>query len=553
MVEQKNILKIFVATRSVTLKHQLLRMINDMSGLELVGEAEEPQRASWKLPTAQPDLVLLHLDTTTSGALELFNGITRHYPRCRKIVLSKTIDANSSREYMDKRMPPLSANKGIEAFIDPDDQESILAYMKKSVAEKNRNLSRRHAVMPDGSAQYLYDYVDYVTDRPQAKNLSGVANDIKERRRRHFGRRQTEIELNQSAARFQSFVEQLPGMPYIANLDTYGSNVYVSPKIEELLGFTAEEWCSNPALRIRQLHAEDRENVLEAIRKAIETKGAFSIDYRICRRDGALRWFHDEARVVMNPEGTPLFLQGAILDITERKQTQTELERSHQELQQLIHTLDSMRVEEQRRLAHEMHDDFGQLLAAMKMDISTLQQHLPPNDSRILRHLASINELVDTMVASVRRIVADLPPQILEDVGLYGALQCMAENFEKHHAISCRLQFSQPAPALEPRISTAIYRIVQEALTNTAKHAQATSIDVRLNSSSTHVELHMQDNGRGITPENCQKPESFGLIGMRERVAALNGRMQIKSTEGSGTAIEIIIPLHPPFPLGASR
>lgn len=551
MVEQKNVLKIFVATCSAPLKRQLLRMINDIAGLELVGEAEAPQRASWKLPTTQPDLVFLHLDLTTSGALELFNGIARHYPRCRKVVLSKTINASPPGGNMDKRPLQPPAPKGIEAFIDPDDQAGILAYIKKSVAEKNRNASMHHPAMPDGSAQYLYNYVDYVADGQQAKNLSGMASGIKDRRRHHIGRRHTEIELKQSAARFQSFVEQLPGMPYIANLDTYGSNVYVSPKIGELLGFTAEEWCSSPELRIRQLHAEDRSNVLEAIRKAIEERGTFSIDYRICRRDGAVRWFHDEARVVVNPGGKPLFLQGVILDITERKQAQTELERSHQELHQLIHTLDSMRIEEQKRLAHDLHDDFGQLLAAMKMDILTLQKHLPSDDSKILRHLASINELVDTMVASVRRIVADLPPQILEDVGLYSALQYMAANFEKHYSIVCRLQLSEPAPNLEPHISTAIYRIIQETLTNIAKHAQATSIEVRLSGSDTHIELCVTDNGRGITPENRQKPGSFGLIGMRERVMALNGRMQINSVAGAGTSIEITIPLHLPDPGGS--
>jgi two-component system sensor histidine kinase UhpB len=548
MAEQKNILKIFVATRSAPLKRQLLRMINNMADLEVVGEAEGPQRASWRLPTGQPDLVLLHLDPTTSEALELYHGITHHYPCCSKVVLLKTINANSSREYMDKHTLHPSARKGIATFIDPDDHASILAYIKKSVAEKNQNTPMRHPAMPDASTPYLHDHAGYVADAQQAKKLSGIASGAQERRRHHIGRRHTEIELKQSAARFQSFVEQLPGMPYIANLDALGSNVYVSPKIEELLGFTVEEWCSDPELRIKQLHAEDRSNVLEAIGKAIETRGTFCLDYRIYRRDGTIRWFHDEARVAMNPEGKPLFLQGAILDITEHKLAQAELQRSHQELQQLIHTFDSMRIEEQRRLAHEMHDDFGQLLAAMKMDISTLQQHLPPDDSRNLHHLASINDLVDTMVASVRRIVADLPPQVLDDVGLYSALQGMAANFEKHHAISCRLQLSEPAPDLAPCISTAIYRIVQETLTNIAKHAQATSIEVRLACSDTHIDLCVMDNGRGIVPENLQKPGSFGLIGMRERVAALNGRIQIKSMEGTGTSIEIAIPLHSPAP-----
>jgi two-component system sensor histidine kinase UhpB len=318
----------------------------------------------------------------------------------------------------------------------------------------------------------------------------------------------------------------------------------VSSKIEDLLGFTAEQWCRDPQLRIRQLHPDDRDSVLKTINNAINTKSGFSIDYRIRKYDGSTRWFHDEARIVTDEKGEPLFLQGAALDVTDRKQAQAELERSHHELQELIAALDLLRVEEQKRLAHEMHDDFGQLLAAMKMDLSTLQQHLPQSDSKIVRHLSSINELVDAMVASVRRIIADLPPKVLEDVGLCSALEIMAANFEKRHRITCRMRLLESEPKLETRIATAIYRVVQETLNNVAKHANADYVEAQINCSETHIKLCVQDNGRGLSPDKLRKPGSFGLVGMRERVSALGGEMKIDSMEGAGTAIKITIPLH---------
>lgn len=428
--------------------------------------------------------------------------------------------------------------------IDPDDQAQNRAGMQTYMGEKSQKDAESSLIRPDGTAGYLYDYVEYISKVNRQKTFSGVVRDITERRRENAGRRHTEISRMESAARLQSFVEQLPGMPYIANLDHDGSNMYVSPKIEELLGFTPEQWCADPELRIRQLHPEDRDRVLNAIRQAVNAGSAYNIDYRIYSRDGGLCWFHDEARVMVDDAGKPLFLQGAILDITERKQAQEELERSHSELQELITALDSLRVEEQKRLAHEMHDDFGQLLAAMKIDLCTLRKHLPQQDSKVVKYLSSINELVDTMVTSVRRIIADLPPKMVEDMGLFNALESMTRNFEARHRIRCRLQVSAFELELETKIATAVYRMVQETLNNAAKHAHATLVEVRVDFCATHIALKVKDDGIGMTLDCQRKSGSFGLIGMRERATALGGEMKIESRNGEGTAVHIVIPVN---------
>lgn len=241
--------------------------------------------------------------------------------------------------------------------------------------------------------------------------------------------------------------------------------------------------------------------------------------------------------------GRPLFLQGVALDITERKLAQLELERSHSEMQELIGALDSVRIEEQKRLAHEMHDDFGQLLAAMKIDLSTLRQYLPQGDLQAVKYLSSINQLVDTMVMSVRRIIADLPPKILEDLGLHTALKSMIRNIESRYRISCRMQLPGMEPELDTRIATAIYRMVQESLNNIVKHAHARHVEVRIEYGAADMTVSICDDGTGMAMDKMHKTGSFGLIGMRERVIALNGKMQIESTEGAGTLIRIILPL----------
>lgn len=362
----------------------------------------------------------------------------------------------------------------------------------------------------------------------------------------HRERKLVETERLASAARFQAFVEQLGGMPYIGKLDCKGSHLYVSPKVENLLGFTPEQWCNDPELRIRQLHELDRDDVLNAVASALSTQEPLSIDYRIRHNDGSVRWFHDEARVVADANGKPLFMQGVVLDITDRKQAQEELERSHKELKKLISALDALREEEQKRLAQEMHDDLGQLLGAMKMDLSVLAQHLPRNDAKdakLLERLDNINDLVNAMVTSVRRIISDLPPKILDDAGLFEALELLGKNFEKRHQIKCRVHLPEFAPAFEQKTAASVYRMIQESLNNVAKHACATEVDIKMELTEKYAMLSIADNGKGFSATDLQKAGSFGLIGMRERVASLNGKIRIESADHAGATIYIWIPL----------
>lgn len=365
---------------------------------------------------------------------------------------------------------------------------------------------------------------------------------------RNSARRESKLvesERLASAARFQAFVEQLGGMPYIGKLDSKGTHLYVSPKVENLLGFTPEQWCNDPELRIQQLHELDRADVLNAIASTLSTQEPFSIDYRIRCNDGSVRWFHDEARVVTDANGKPLFLQGVVLDITDRKQAQEELERSHKELKKLINTLDTLREEEQKRLAQEMHDDLGQLLTAMKMDLSVLAQHLPGNgkDAKLLKQLDNINDLVNAMVTSVRRIISDLPPKILDEAGLFDALALLGKNFEKRHQIKCRVHLPELVPVFEQKTAASVYRMIQESLNNIAKHACATEVDIRVSLTEKHAMLSIADNGKGFSAADLQKAGSFGLIGMRERVASLNGKLRIESADHAGATIYISIPL----------
>ncbi len=211
----------------------------------------------------------------------------------------------------------------------------------------------------------------------------------------------------------------------------------------------------------------------------------------------------------------------------------------------MIAALHTMRQQEQRRLAHDMHDDLGQLLAAMKIDLAMLQQQLPQDNLVLDQQLRSLHELVDAMVVSVRRIIADLPPKIFDELSLFKALECLIENFQKRYQIQCTLNLPADEPLIERKIATSLYRIVQEALNNVLKHAQANSIDVQLVIQEALLVLRISDNGKGMDRDDVNKAGSFGLIGMRDRVAMLGGEMNLDSSPFTGTIILISIPLPP--------
>jgi PAS domain S-box-containing protein len=434
---------------------------------------------------------------------------------------------------------PASHAEYIERYVHPEDRQRVRACLDGTLSERGSTTIEYRLQQEAGSFRHVLCHVEYNGSANRADFFHGQLHDITKHK-------QAEQERLDAAARFQSFVGQLGGMSYVASIDNEATNIYVSPKIVELLGFTSEQWCGEPGLKLRQIHEEDRKHFRQAVVATISSGMPLSIDYRLYRADGALRWFHDEARLATDDAGHPMFLHGVAFDITERKQAQEELIRSHAELKRLIGALDAVREDEQKRLAREMHDDLGQLLAAMKMDLSTLAQQLPPSEGGVLQRLDGINDLVNSMMISVRRIIADLPPKLLDDVGLIDALQLLVRNFETRYGVSCHLHLPVREPVFRGDAASMLYRLVQESLNNVAKHAQATSVDITLEMQRSLLALSIVDNGRGASEIDLGKHGSFGLICMRERVASLDGELRIETSPGAGMAVHVSLPVPEP-------
>ena len=228
-------------------------------------------------------------------------------------------------------------------------------------------------------------------------------------------------------------------------------------------------------------------------------------------------------------------------DVSGRHQVQEKLSRSHAQLRQLSAALQTIREEERTHIARELHDDLGQLLAALRMDLALLQQKEAGEDST--RLMQGMEDNLLTAIVSLRRIATNLRPRALDEGGLYFALQGLRDDFVRRYGIACLLYADEGELVLDDVASTAIFRIVQEALTNIARHAAASTVTITLYRINGEVLLTVRDDGRGIAAEDMEKAQSLGLVGMRERVWAIDGDITISSDEPPGTRIDIVLPL----------
>ena len=227
----------------------------------------------------------------------------------------------------------------------------------------------------------------------------------------------------------------------------------------------------------------------------------------------------------------------------ERNRAEREIRDSREQLRNLSAHLQSVREEERTRMAREIHDELGQGLTALKMDVSWLNRHYLEEEITFKNKLTSMEEVIDRTIETVQKLSGELRPGILDDLGLAAAIEWQAEEFEKRMGIECQVSLSPEAIILNREQSTTMFRIFQETLTNVIRHARATMVEVRLQKQRGSIVLEVSDNGRGITEAEIFDPRSFGLIGMRERVDFIDGEVTIVGSPGKGTRITVTLPL----------
>lgn len=234
---------------------------------------------------------------------------------------------------------------------------------------------------------------------------------------------------------------------------------------------------------------------------------------------------------------------------TEHRRAAEQLRESHEQLRALSVYLQKVREEERTRIAREVHDELGQALTGCKLDVSWIASKLPKDQKQLLHKTRELSAHLDSTIQTVRRISTELRPGVLDHLGLVAALEWQANEFQNRTGIKCDVVSHDDLREreLEQDLSTTLFRIFQETLTNVIRHAGATHVTVHLKEGKSRITLHVLDNGRGITRTEISNTKSMGLLGMRERAALLGGTFKIgRLARGKGTRVSVAIPLQRP-------
>jgi PAS domain S-box-containing protein len=374
-------------------------------------------------------------------------------------------------------------------------------------------------------------------DAGELIGFAKVTRDLTERRKADEQYRQSERQLAeaQHMAHLGSWHWDVA-----ANLVTWSDEMYriygLKPRAEDV---TYESF-------LAFVHPGDREMVQANISRSLLDHKPFAFDHRIIRADGAERTLQAHGEPMVDSEGRLTAIAGTGQDITERKEIEYQLQSSRERLRQLSAHLEVAREEERARMAREIHDELGGMLTGLKMDVSQMRRGSPALDPPARSKLEDFSLAIDLAVQTVRRIASDLRPAVLDDFGLIAAMEWQLGEFQRRSGIACSWQSGLRAVDLPREDMTAVFRIFQESLTNVARHAQATQVQVLVEGDTDHLVLQIRDNGLGITPEQSQGSQSLGLAGMRERVSLLAGEILIEGDPGQGTNVLVRIPLAPP-------
>lgn len=317
--------------------------------------------------------------------------------------------------------------------------------------------------------------------------------------------------------------------------------IFVNNGVKTVFGWTSDELIGRTT-RLFYRSGKDYIRIACELYSILEKQPIASMEFPCLRKDGTkIECMINAARI-----GKQLKEKRVVItyeNITDRKRAAQELEFSRHQLRQLSAHLQSIREKERTRIARELHDELGQLLTALNTEIVLLKNKIPAGQNILSDRAQSMSFLVELTMQTVKRIYMGLRPGMLDHLGLTAAIAWQAEEFSRRTGIVCDVSFNPEDMTIDPDLTSTIFRIFQETLTNVQRHAKATKVTVNLKATDDQLEFVVKDNGKGIAEEQLRKPDSFGLMGIKERVYHWGGSEAIVGKIGKGTTITISIPL----------
>lgn len=366
-------------------------------------------------------------------------------------------------------------------------------------------------------------------DDGTVERITGVTLEVTARRRALDGLRRSE--------RLHAQAQRIGRLGHWA-LDISDGKLAWSDEVYRIFGVDPGEFEPTREAFLERVHPEDRSRLEAADEGTMEGGPPLDLEHRIVRPDGEVRFVHERAELV--EEGDARRLVGTVQDVTERSRLERRLQRSRDLLRRYAAHLTSARERERRELAREIHDHLGQLLTVMKLQLD--REIREAGDERAAR-LAETVDVVEQAIGEVRDLSGRLRPPDLDQLGLADALAAYVKDFRARTGLDVALAVDLNGRSPEGEAGIHLYRIVQEALTNVARHAGADRARVELRPSDASLLLRVLDDGRGPRSASPETSDSHGLLGMHERAVLMDGEFELRKREGGGTEVRVRVPL----------
>ena len=426
-------------------------------------------------------------------------------------------------------------SRSIYDFAVPEDHALVRENIRKRISGGVPSLHYSLRMLHQSGAVLQVEVHGSRADYNGRLAVMGTLLDITERKRVEEARRRGEEQL-------AALIHSIDGIVWETDAETFRFT-FVSPRAERLLGYPTARWTDEPGFWVDHIHPDDCKHALDYCLQCTREKRDHEFEYRMLAADGRVVWLRDIVTVVVE-NGRTMKLRGIMVDITESKQAAEALRTTKQQLRALVGRLHTAREDEAKRIARELHDDLGQQLTALNMELDNLEMKLPGALPQQRDQIARMHTIVDHTIQVVQKIAGELRLGQLDVLGLTAAIDWQLKEVSRRSAIPCRITLLDEVANLSDAQSTAIFRILQEALTNIVRHAGATEVEIGLQAGPDQLTLKVRDNGRGITAAEVNAQKAIGLLGMHERAQLVGGDVTITSGAGVGTTVLVTIPFN---------